>query len=231
MLHRLERLEEDIIACRVGLLILDSVASVVRKEFDTSLPGNLTHRSNLLGQEAAVLKYLSQEFCIPVRLFTRLWMSEFCQHCTLVVHTVNHKVSLLICLCVLVLNFRSPLYFKHKRAWESPDELGKTLQALSHKACSFSMLSDLGNFRTTLRSSQMHTWSLYSPPASPTYLSWRGKVGLHRNVVFRFLLIKSVTAGRLIQDQVLLCLDSHPLVYKWIHTVGSLKSVFLETYS
>ncbi|KAK7133407.1 hypothetical protein R3I94_015324 [Phoxinus phoxinus] len=72
VLHRLGRLEEDIIACRVGLLILDSVASVVRKEFDTSLPGNLTHRSNLLGQEAAVLKYLSQEFCIPVVLTNQI---------------------------------------------------------------------------------------------------------------------------------------------------------------
>ncbi len=72
MLHRLERLEEDIIACRAGLLILDSVASVVRKEFDTSLPGNLAIRSNLLGQEAAILKYLSQAFCIPVSLFTCL---------------------------------------------------------------------------------------------------------------------------------------------------------------
>ncbi|XP_048064437.1 DNA repair protein RAD51 homolog 2 isoform X2 [Megalobrama amblycephala] len=72
VLNRLERLEEDIIACRVGLLILDSVASVVRKEFDTSLPGNLTHRSNLLGQEAAVLKYLSQEFRIPVVLTNQI---------------------------------------------------------------------------------------------------------------------------------------------------------------
>jgi len=96
MVHRLERLEEDIIGCRVGLLILDSVASVVRKEFDTSLPGNLTNRSNLLGQEAAVLKYLSQEFCIPVRLFTWLWMSEFFKYRTLVVNLVNHKVSLYI---------------------------------------------------------------------------------------------------------------------------------------
>ncbi|XP_051952203.1 DNA repair protein RAD51 homolog 2 [Xyrauchen texanus] len=72
VLNRLERLEEDIIACRAGLLILDSVASVVRKEFDTSLPGNLIHRSNLLGQEAAMLKYLAQEFCIPVVLTNQI---------------------------------------------------------------------------------------------------------------------------------------------------------------
>ncbi|XP_048106620.1 DNA repair protein RAD51 homolog 2 isoform X4 [Alosa alosa] len=64
--ERLDHLEEDIISCHAGLVILDSVASVVRKEFDTSLSGNLTHRSNLLGREAATLKYLAQEFRIPV---------------------------------------------------------------------------------------------------------------------------------------------------------------------
>ncbi|XP_030628413.1 DNA repair protein RAD51 homolog 2 [Chanos chanos] len=72
VLNRLERLEEDIISCRAGLIILDSVASVVRKEFDTSLPGNLTLRSNLLGKEAATLKYLSQEFRIPVVLTNQI---------------------------------------------------------------------------------------------------------------------------------------------------------------
>ncbi|XP_076128065.1 DNA repair protein RAD51 homolog 2 [Alosa pseudoharengus] len=66
VLIRLDHLEEDIISCHAGLVILDSVASVVRKEFDTSLSGNLTHRSNLLGREAATLKYLAQEFRIPV---------------------------------------------------------------------------------------------------------------------------------------------------------------------
>uniref|UniRef100_A0A673HGM8 DNA repair protein RAD51 homolog 2-like n=1 Tax=Sinocyclocheilus rhinocerous TaxID=307959 RepID=A0A673HGM8_9TELE len=60
-----DHLEEDIIVCRAGLLILDSVGSVVRKEFDTSLQGNLTFRSNLL-------KYLSQEFCIPVVLTNQI---------------------------------------------------------------------------------------------------------------------------------------------------------------
>lgn len=63
---RLERLEEDIISTGGGLIILDSVASVVRKEFDTTLPGNLMHRSNLLGHEAATLKYLAHQFNIPV---------------------------------------------------------------------------------------------------------------------------------------------------------------------
>lgn len=63
---RLERLEEDIISTGAGLIILDSVASVVRKEFDTTLPGNLMHRSNLLCHEATTLKYLAHQFNIPV---------------------------------------------------------------------------------------------------------------------------------------------------------------------
>ncbi|MBN3296116.1 RA51B protein, partial [Amia calva] len=66
VLKRLESLEEDIISRKVGLVVVDSIASVVRKEFDTSLPGNLTERGNLLTQEAATLKYLAEAFCIPV---------------------------------------------------------------------------------------------------------------------------------------------------------------------
>ncbi|KAG7267077.1 hypothetical protein CRUP_024443 [Coryphaenoides rupestris] len=55
-----------------GLVILDSVASVVRKEFDTSLPGNLATRSNLLSQEASTLKYLAHQFNIPVVLTNQI---------------------------------------------------------------------------------------------------------------------------------------------------------------
>jgi len=67
-LSRLDRLEEAIISTKAGLVILDSVASVVRKEFDTSLPGNLATRANLLSQEASTLKYLAHQFNIPVGL-------------------------------------------------------------------------------------------------------------------------------------------------------------------
>lgn len=67
---RLERLEEDIISTRAGLIILDSVASVVRKEFDTTLPGILMQRSSLLSHKAAVLKYLAHQFNIPVSVTT-----------------------------------------------------------------------------------------------------------------------------------------------------------------
>ncbi|XP_061126158.1 DNA repair protein RAD51 homolog 2 isoform X2 [Syngnathus typhle] len=72
VLCRLERLEEIIISTRAGLIILDSVASVVRKEFDTTLPGNLVHRSNLLGKEASTLKYLAHQFNIPVVLTNQI---------------------------------------------------------------------------------------------------------------------------------------------------------------
>ncbi|XP_054617124.1 DNA repair protein RAD51 homolog 2 [Dunckerocampus dactyliophorus] len=72
VLNRLERLEEIIISSGAGLIILDSVASVVRKEFDTTLPGNLIHRSNLLGQEATTLKYLAHQFNIPVVLTNQI---------------------------------------------------------------------------------------------------------------------------------------------------------------
>lgn len=41
------------------------MASVVRKEFDTTLPGILMQRSNLLSQEATILKYLAHQFNIP----------------------------------------------------------------------------------------------------------------------------------------------------------------------
>ncbi|XP_077567635.1 DNA repair protein RAD51 homolog 2 [Stigmatopora nigra] len=72
VLCRLEILEEIIISTRAGLIILDSVASVVRKEFDTTLPGNLIHRSNLLGQESTILKYLAHQFNIPVVLTNQI---------------------------------------------------------------------------------------------------------------------------------------------------------------
>ncbi|CAL8316552.1 unnamed protein product [Merluccius merluccius] len=72
VLNRLDRLEEDIISTKAGVVILDSVASVVRKEFDTTLPGNLATRSNLLSLEASTLKYLAHQFNIPVVLTNQI---------------------------------------------------------------------------------------------------------------------------------------------------------------
>ncbi|XP_019625723.1 PREDICTED: DNA repair protein RAD51 homolog 2-like isoform X6 [Branchiostoma belcheri] len=64
--NRLQSLEEELIEKRVRLVVLDSVASVVRKEFDNSLRGNLAQRVKLLAKEAALLKYLAESLNIPV---------------------------------------------------------------------------------------------------------------------------------------------------------------------
>lgn len=55
-------------------MIIDSVASVVRKEFDTQLQGNMRERNKFLAREAASLKYLAEEFSIPVSF---LFLSSF----------------------------------------------------------------------------------------------------------------------------------------------------------
>lgn len=62
-------MEEEIISKGVKLVIIDSVASVVRKEFDTQLQGNLRERNKFLAREASSLKYLAEEFSIPVSFF------------------------------------------------------------------------------------------------------------------------------------------------------------------
>ncbi|XP_067847300.1 DNA repair protein RAD51 homolog 2 isoform X2 [Heptranchias perlo] len=72
VLKRVESLEDDIILKGVKLIVVDSIASVVRKEFDTRLQGNLSERSNLLSSEAATLKYLAEEFSIPVILTNQI---------------------------------------------------------------------------------------------------------------------------------------------------------------
>lgn len=59
-------MEEEIISKGIKLVIIDSVASVVRKEFDTQPQGNLKERNKFLAREACSLKYLAEEFSIPV---------------------------------------------------------------------------------------------------------------------------------------------------------------------
>ncbi|KAM6202640.1 DNA repair protein RAD51 homolog 2 [Rhynchocyon petersi] len=72
VLQRIESLEEEIISKGVKLVIIDSIASVVRKEFDTQLQGNLRERNKHLAREAALLKYLAEEFSIPVILTNQI---------------------------------------------------------------------------------------------------------------------------------------------------------------
>ncbi|XP_062974915.1 DNA repair protein RAD51 homolog 2 isoform X2 [Elgaria multicarinata webbii] len=78
VLKRIESLEEEIISKNVKLVIIDSIASVIRKEFDTKIQGNLQERSNLLTREASILKYLAEEFSIPVILTNQIttWLSD-----------------------------------------------------------------------------------------------------------------------------------------------------------
>ncbi|XP_075783471.1 DNA repair protein RAD51 homolog 2 isoform X5 [Pelodiscus sinensis] len=72
VLKRIETLEEEIISKKVKLVIIDSIASVVRKEFDMKLQGNLLERSNFLARGASLLKYLAEEFSIPVILTNQI---------------------------------------------------------------------------------------------------------------------------------------------------------------
>ncbi|XP_054547184.1 DNA repair protein RAD51 homolog 2 isoform X5 [Talpa occidentalis] len=72
VLQRIESLEEEIISKGVKLVIIDSVASVVRKEFDPQLQGNMRERNKFLAREAASLKYLAEEFSIPVILTNQI---------------------------------------------------------------------------------------------------------------------------------------------------------------
>ncbi|KAM4663558.1 DNA repair protein RAD51 homolog 2 [Discoglossus pictus] len=72
MRRRIETLEEVIILKGVKLLVIDSVASVVRKEFDTKLHGNLVERNNFLAKEASSLKYLADEFSMVVILTNQI---------------------------------------------------------------------------------------------------------------------------------------------------------------
>ncbi|XP_041353756.1 DNA repair protein RAD51 homolog 2-like [Gigantopelta aegis] len=66
LLKRLQCLEQDIISKRIKLVIIDSIASLVRKEFSTTLGQNLANRTNFLSQEAAILKYTAEVFSIPI---------------------------------------------------------------------------------------------------------------------------------------------------------------------
>ena len=78
VLQRIESLEEEIISKGVKLVIIDSVASVVRKEFDTQLQGNMRERNKFLAREAASLKYLAEEFSIPITGPPGCGKTQFC---------------------------------------------------------------------------------------------------------------------------------------------------------
>jgi len=68
MVCRLQRLEEQIVACDAKLVIIDSVASIVRKEYDPTINHNMAERSSFLARVAAILKHTAEAFSIPVCL-------------------------------------------------------------------------------------------------------------------------------------------------------------------
>ena len=60
-------MEEDIIQKNIKLIVLDSVASLVRKEY-SNVQGGMMRRTDFLASEAALLKYIAETFNIPVSL-------------------------------------------------------------------------------------------------------------------------------------------------------------------
>eukprot|EP00026_Physarum_polycephalum_P011659 Phypoly_transcript_11899.p1 GENE.Phypoly_transcript_11899~~Phypoly_transcript_11899.p1 ORF type:complete len:362 (+),score=64.34 Phypoly_transcript_11899:42-1127(+) len=63
VLERLESLDDVIVERKVKLIVIDSIASILRKDFDSS---SAIARQNLLSKEVAAMKYLSETFSIPV---------------------------------------------------------------------------------------------------------------------------------------------------------------------
>ncbi|XP_061192488.1 DNA repair protein RAD51 homolog 2-like [Saccostrea echinata] len=66
LIKKLETLEEEVIAHKIRLIIVDSIASLVRKEFSSGAGTSLVQRTNFLSRQAALLKYVAEVFCIPV---------------------------------------------------------------------------------------------------------------------------------------------------------------------
>eukprot|EP01102_Stenamoeba_stenopodia_P019210 TRINITY_DN7185_c0_g1_i2.p1 TRINITY_DN7185_c0_g1~~TRINITY_DN7185_c0_g1_i2.p1 ORF type:complete len:446 (+),score=89.76 TRINITY_DN7185_c0_g1_i2:28-1338(+) len=63
LLQKLKDIQTEIIEKKIKLLIIDSIAALVRKEYDGS---SIAQRQQLLMQEATLLKYLAENFNIPV---------------------------------------------------------------------------------------------------------------------------------------------------------------------
>ena len=63
---RLQKLEEIIVACNAKLVVIDSIASVIRKEYDSAINHNMAERSSFLARVAMILKQTAEAFSIPV---------------------------------------------------------------------------------------------------------------------------------------------------------------------
>ena len=60
---RLQSLEETIIEREIKFIVVDSIAAIARREFDSK---SIRHRQASLGKQAALLKLLAENFHIPV---------------------------------------------------------------------------------------------------------------------------------------------------------------------
>lgn len=60
---RLQGLQTAVIALGINLIIIDSIAALVRADFG---PQDIPQRQKLLGQQASALKLLAESFQIPV---------------------------------------------------------------------------------------------------------------------------------------------------------------------
>jgi RAD51-like protein 1 len=56
-------MEEQLLEKNVKFIIVDSIASLIRKEFDSS---NLAQRQHMLTKQASLLKYYAESLQIPV---------------------------------------------------------------------------------------------------------------------------------------------------------------------
>lgn len=100
LIVRLEKLEETIIERNVKLIIVDSIASLARKEFGGH--DLITDRNNLLMKEATLLKYYAETFNIAVLVTNQVTTnvsSEFAKESSLVAalgntwaHAVNTRL-------------------------------------------------------------------------------------------------------------------------------------------
>ncbi|ESN99048.1 hypothetical protein HELRODRAFT_66822 [Helobdella robusta] len=62
----LDSLEDFVVMHNVGLIILDSIASLIRREFNASIRSNIFERNKVLTRQATQLKHLASSFHIPV---------------------------------------------------------------------------------------------------------------------------------------------------------------------
>ena len=68
--YSIPTIENDIIKKKVKLVVIDSIASLFRKEYGASVLQSVVERNNILLHQAAILKDLSQTYDIVVSFST-----------------------------------------------------------------------------------------------------------------------------------------------------------------